>query len=152
MEGPTTDNPFGPLYQGVIDQVIVWAVVVVFTAISAQRAPCLAAPGESRLQGAARAFLQLASATFVTFAVGAIGAALRISSAVWIVWQLAFLVSTIAVFWVFPVLLLSLLLWAAAGKARYSYGKTPLTMLLLGAALELGSAGTYFVVCRLMRE
>jgi hypothetical protein len=152
MEGPTTDNPFGPLYQGAFDQAIVWAVVLAFTAVSAARARSAAYPAESRLQGASRAFVKLASATLVTFTLGAIGAALRISSAVWIVWQLAFLVSTIAVFWVFPVLLLALLLWGTVGGGRVCYSKSARRRLLLMVGLELGSVGTYFVLNQLMRE
>jgi hypothetical protein len=147
-----SDNPFGPVFRSAADQIVVWAAALVFTALSASSARGFELAGERRLQGASGAFLKMASGTLATFALGVIGGLSGISSALWIIWQLAFLISTVAVFWVLPVLLLALFFWALRGNRCGPYHRRAFENLLLGLVLEVGSAGAYFATCKIMRE
>jgi hypothetical protein len=95
-----------------------------------------AASSETYLVAASRATTSLFLLIGLVYAIGLIFLVwLKIVSGFWFVWELMFLTSVVAVFWVGPALGIALLSWAAIGHWRLRYA--PRAIATTGFALAI---------------
>jgi hypothetical protein len=120
-----------------MDQAITWSLVAVWIVaglVGARKRFPEAAASEAYLLAASRAVFTL---SLVIGSINLIGLVfmvwLKISSLVWFFWELFFLTSVIAVFWIAPVLCAVLLGWALVG--RQSLHHSPRALMMTARAL-----------------
>ncbi len=128
---------------------LVWVTVILLLPIAAL---CLrGSDTDSNLheffQGVTIAFIALNLIILGNLLIGLIGLAwLKITSPFWLVWQLSYLLSDVAVRQVFPIVIAVLLVWGCYGRVFLSYSNRSLaTMAIAVAAVGTNIAANYLL-------
>jgi hypothetical protein len=116
-------NPYQALYSNPSDLAVAWVSVMLWLGVGVVvfRLRDMARHGKplGYCWPAARAFLGLCFVIAAAFAVGLVFLAwLGIVSGFWFVWELAFLMGVICVFWVMPFVAAALVCWAITERWR----------------------------------
>src|SRR4051794_5437067 len=137
-------NLYGRLFANLIDQIFVWAAVLTFVFFAAFRGAREPGRAETSLDAVSRALLYLGIGASALSLLGIIGASLKLKSIAWFVWGLLWNLTVVAVFWVFPVLILGTLFWGVLGKLAYAYSARSLRLPVLALLTEVLNGGLYF--------
>jgi len=120
------------MYRSPMDQAIAWLLVTAWIVVGlfgARRRFQGAISSEAYLLAASRALFTLCLFAAGVYVIGLIFLVwLKISSGFWLIWQLLFLMSVVAVFWVTPAVGIVLLCWALVGRKRLRHSSRALTM------------------------
>ena len=132
------------MFRNPTDQAIVWFLVgvwIIVGLVGARKRFQGAVPSEAYLLAASRALFTLSLFIASIDVIGLVFLVwLKISSGFWFIWELLFLTSVVAVFWVAPVVLLVLLCSALLGRQRLHHSSRGLSIVarcMAGIAIDV---------------
>ena len=143
-------SPYAPLYRHPEDQAIMWSLVAVWIIVGlvgARQRFQDAVPSEAFLLAASRAFIALCIAIGFIYLIGLVFLVwLKITSVFWAFWQLLFLMSVVAVFWVAPAFGIVLLCWALVGRRRLCHSPRALILTARGLVALAADVLLYYAI------
>jgi len=101
---------------------------------------------EKSFRGAATGLWLLNSAVLTVEILGLIGFALHLKSGLWEIWNLFFLMGTIGVFKVFPIIGIGLFVWWKVGQHRFAYSATSWPIIVKYSSINTLCVSLYFLV------
>jgi hypothetical protein len=129
-------GPYAPLYRHPMDQVITWLIVVAWIMVElvgARKRFRDVIPSEAYLLAASRAVFALCLVIGGIYLIGLIFLVwLKITSDFWFIWELLFLMSVVAGFWIMPALSISLICWAVLGRGKFRHSPRVLASVARG--------------------
>jgi hypothetical protein len=145
-------NPYAPLFSHPADVVIAWFSVamwlIIVAALLHRRFAAIPIRAERMCSAVATAFLALTGTIAAVFVVGLVFLAwLKITSALWFIWQFFLLMSVVCVFKVLPFFTLGLMCWALIGRRRASFSLRSLKLTSACLMALLIDAALYFWMC-----
>lgn len=145
-------NPYAPLFSNPVDLAFASASVAAWLIVAAgvlrRRFVAVPTRSEQVCAATALAFLLFVVAIMALFVGGLVFLAwLRITSVLWMFWQLLYLVGVVCVFWVLPFVAIGLTCWALIGRWRLGFSSRCLKLASVCLPALLIDAALYFWLC-----
>jgi hypothetical protein len=139
-------NPYAPKYFNPQDQVFLWASVFLIIGLSAFRRKARSSENASSyFSSLQRSLVRLEYFACFTFVAGIVGMLLNAKSFLWVIWEMFFYLSTLVVFYAFPILAIFL----TFGILIVRNSLVGFSLFWLAMMVELTNVGLYFAVSRL---
>jgi hypothetical protein len=145
-------NPYANVFADERDFTTVLLLSLLITTVGACLVKRLSPLGHSEgyLCGAVWGLLLLNATILTIEVVGLVGFALQAKSVLWEIWSLFFLMGSIGVFKVFPIIGIGLFAWWKIGRNHFSYSKQVFPIIITYFILNLFCAIAYFLEERLI--
>lgn len=145
-------SPYSGLYSNPTDHLIAWVSAAALFAIAVRRSKKASPTDADYIACVGRALLEIVLTTLAIFSIGAIGAAVKLKTVAWFIWEPLYGLSVICVFYLVPCLLLPAWLYTAVRWRRVSPSQQSLKLLGLVSLVESISVTCYFLLAALFRK
>jgi hypothetical protein len=145
-------NPYGPQFANGTDIAITWLIAaawfVIVGAILRRRFVTVSIQSERVCSATASACFAMAVAIMGVFGVGLVFLVwLKVTTVLWYFWLPFYLVGIGCVFWVLPIVAISLVCWAMVGQWKIGFSSCCLKLALACLPALLIDAMLYFWLC-----